>query len=103
MALAHFSVPLTSADVRTTGIAIARASNRGRCLTEAAPACLLSRADQPNRRGPTGTAVAGTEVTVRNAASSAAFPNETEGETCVRENDIAVRITGDVSESAERK
>ncbi|MDQ6611528.1 MAG: AMP-binding protein, partial [Gemmatimonadota bacterium] len=57
---------------------------QGYGLTEAAPACLLSRHDRPNRRGTMGTAIRDLDVTVRDTKSGAMLPVETEGEICVR-------------------
>jgi long-chain acyl-CoA synthetase len=57
---------------------------QGYGLTEAGPACTLARADQPNRRGAMGTAIAGTDVTIRCPFDSLPLDDEMEGEICVR-------------------
>lgn len=57
---------------------------QGYGLTEAAPAALLSRFDTTNERGTMGTAIRGTEVTIRDPLSGLELPNECEGEICVR-------------------
>ncbi|MEP6764228.1 MAG: AMP-binding protein [Gemmatimonadaceae bacterium] len=56
---------------------------QGYGLTEAAPACTLSRHDQTNRRGAMGTPIAGMDVTIQNPNGDE-LPNETEGEICIR-------------------
>ena len=57
---------------------------QGYGLTEAAPAGLLTRADAANERGTMGTAIRGTDVTIRDTATSTVVPDGRVGEICVR-------------------
>lgn len=57
---------------------------QGYGLTEAAPASLLTRADVANERGTMGTAISGTDVTIRDPTTSAVVPDGRVGEICVR-------------------
>ena len=57
---------------------------QGYGLTEAAPAVLLTRADGVNERGTMGTAIRGTDVTVRDASTGAVLPDGSIGEICAR-------------------
>lgn len=56
---------------------------QGYGLTEAAPACTLTRYDQLNRRGAMGTPIAGMEVAIQNQNGDE-LPIGTEGEICIR-------------------
>jgi len=57
---------------------------QGYGLTEAAPAALLTRADAVNERGTMGTALNGSDVTIRDASTSTVVPDGGVGEICVR-------------------
>lgn len=61
---------------------------QGYGLTEAAPVCLFNRVDQPNARGTLGYPFPNVDVTVRDRDSAAPIPTGSEGEICVRGDNV---------------
>ena len=68
---------------------------QGYGLTEAGPVCLVNRMQQPNRRGTLGLPLPGVAVEIRDARTGAPVAAGTEGEICVRgENVFAGYVRG---------
>ena len=61
---------------------------QGYGLTEAAPVCLFNPPHFPNRRGTLGIPFPGVEVTIRDPDTGAELPAGTEGEICVRGDNV---------------
>jgi long-chain acyl-CoA synthetase len=71
---------------------------QGYGLTEAAPVCLFSAIDLPNRRGTLGTALPGVGVEIRDPASGATLAPDTVGEICVRGDNVFRGYVGDAAD-----
>ncbi|MGV3711171.1 MAG: class I adenylate-forming enzyme family protein [Gemmatimonas sp.] len=65
---------------KATGVEL----RQGYGLTEAAPAGLLTRFDGVNERGTMGTAIPGTEVSIRDPETFVALADDRDGEICLR-------------------
>jgi long-chain acyl-CoA synthetase len=61
---------------------------QGYGLTEAAPVCLFNRVDRPNVRGSLGYPFPDVDVTVRDRDTGGTIPIGTEGEICVRGDNV---------------
>jgi long-chain acyl-CoA synthetase len=61
---------------------------QGYGLTEAGPVCLFNRTSLPNRRGTLGVPFPDVEVEIHDPRSGAPLPNGTEGEICVRGDNV---------------
>ncbi|HKG95528.1 MAG TPA: AMP-binding protein [Gemmatimonadaceae bacterium] len=61
---------------------------QGYGLTEAAPVCLFNRLSLPNRRGTLGVSLPDVHVEIQDPATGAPVPNGTEGEICVRGDNV---------------
>jgi long-chain acyl-CoA synthetase len=77
-------VALQDAWAELTGVEL----RQGYGLTEAAPVCLFNRVQLPNRRGTLGVPFPDVRVEIRDAAIGAPLPAGTEGEICVRGENV---------------
>jgi long-chain acyl-CoA synthetase len=77
-------VALQDAWAELTGVEL----RQGYGLTEAAPVCLFNRVQLPNRRGTLGVPFPDVRVEIRDAATGAPLPAGTEGEICVRGENV---------------
>lgn len=68
---------------------------QGYGLSEAAPVCLFNRLPHPNHRGTLGVPFPGVEVSIRSADTGDELPDGTEGEICVRGENVSPGYVSD--------
>lgn len=62
---------------------------QGYGLTEASPVCLFNSVDRPNQRGTLGVPFPGVDVGVRDPDSGSTLPDGTDGELCIRGDNVS--------------